>query len=62
MTSVERMILGDVERGVNVNAYDTVVTGPPIPRRDRTIPAAPLGWTPAGAVAPSVVDDEGTAA
>lgn len=41
-----KLILDDLENGVNVHSYETVVTGPPKPRRDRTASAAPLGWQP----------------
>ena len=46
MNALGRMILADIERGIDTNAYDAITTGPPRPKRDRTIPAAPLGWVP----------------
>ena len=40
------MILADIEDGVDVHRFDTIVTGPPPPRIDRTAEAPPLGWQP----------------
>lgn len=41
-----KLIEQDIENGVNVHSFEEIVTGPPKPKTDRTIPAAPLGWTP----------------
>lgn len=46
-SAYERMLLADIENGIDPYAPSTVTEGQPQPRRDRTIPAAPLGWTPA---------------
>lgn len=45
-SAIARMVLEDMEAGVDIHAPSVVVVGQPQAPRDRTIPAAPLGWTP----------------
>ena len=43
------LIYSERERGIDTGSFETVVTGPPKPKRDRTAEAAPLGWQPPAA-------------
>ena len=44
-SGLERFLLADLEAGIDRTSPATVTIGEHPPRRDGTIPAAPLGWT-----------------